>query len=137
MGSSHTTDKIALFRFIASDRGVGINDHGDIVRTFTNDGGTFHGFLLTRGRFVTIDVPGASSTNAQSINNSGEIVGISRGAAERGFFLSRGRFVAIEIPGALSTQATGINDRGQVVGTFEDSHGQHGFLIDARDLASP
>jgi uncharacterized membrane protein len=97
------------------------------VGIFTNDGGTFHGFLLTRGRLVTIDVLGASSTNAQSINNSGEIVGITEGTAERGFLLSRDRFVAIEIPGALSTQATGINDRGQIVETFGDAHEQHGF----------
>jgi hypothetical protein len=74
-------------------------------------------------------VPGASSTNALSINNAGEIASISEGTAERGFLLSQGRFVTIAIPGASATQATGINDRGQVMGTFIDSHGQHGFLV--------
>ena len=82
---------------------------------------TFYGFLLATGRFVTIDVPGAFSTNALGINNSGEIVGITQGTAERGFLLSRGQFVTIASPGASSTQATGINDRGQVLGTFTDS----------------
>ena len=105
----------------------GINDRGDIVGAFTSDGASFHGFLLTQGRFITIDVPGASSTNALSINNAGEIAGTSEGTAERGFLLSQGRFVTIAIPDASATQATGINDRGQVIGTFIDSHGQHGF----------
>jgi len=75
-------------------------------------------------------VPGASSTNAQSINNGGEIVGISRGTAERGFLLSHGEFVTIAVPGASSTQATGINDKGEIVGAFIDNVGQHGFVAD-------
>src|SRR5207249_5247479 len=104
--------------------------------TFTSDGGTFHGFLFTQGSFITVDVPGASSTNALNINNAGEIVGTSRGTGEHGFFFSQGRFVTIDVPGALSTQATGINDRGRVVGTFGDSHGQHGFLVESSSLAS-
>jgi uncharacterized membrane protein len=106
----------------------GINDHGDIVGIYTRDGGIFHGFLLTRGSLITIDVPGVTTTIAWRINNTGEIVGITEGTAERGFLLSHGQFVAIDVPGASSTQATGINDRGQVVGAFIDAHGQHGFL---------
>jgi hypothetical protein len=34
-------------------------------------------FLLERGRFTTINVPGAKATNAQKINNRGQIVGVA------------------------------------------------------------
>jgi uncharacterized membrane protein len=85
---------------------------------------------------ITIDVPGVTTTIAWRINNTGEIVGITEGTAERGFLLSHGQFVAIDVPGASSTQATGINDRGQVVGAFIDAHGQHGFLAESRALTS-
>src|SRR5262245_6558411 len=79
--------------------------------------------------FLTIDAPGAVTTNALSINNAGDIVGIAEGTAERAFLLSKGQFANVDI-GASATEATGINDRGDVVGTFTDSHGQHGFLIE-------
>ena len=39
-------------------------------------GGTTHGFLLDKdGSFTSVDVPGASSSAALSINSQGEIVG--------------------------------------------------------------
>ena len=38
-------------------------------------GGANHGFLLLQGSFTTIDVPGASSTQAFGINPRGDIVG--------------------------------------------------------------
>jgi len=37
--------------------------------------GTQHGFLLDKGSFATIDVPGAMSTSALAINAHGQIVG--------------------------------------------------------------
>jgi uncharacterized membrane protein len=49
-----------------------------------------HGFLLSRGRFTTIDFPGALVTNAFGINARGEIVGVYEDATGvHGFLLSR------------------------------------------------
>ncbi len=50
-------------------------------------GGITHGFLLdTAGSFISIDVPGASSTAASGINPQGDIVGTySVGAITHGF----------------------------------------------------
>ena len=81
-----------------------------------------HGFLLqTDGSFITIDVPGATSTDAGGINNAGSIVGTFGGG--HGYVRStNGSFATIDVPGAGGpsggTSAYGINDAGQIVGTF-------------------
>ena len=36
----------------------------------------FHGFVLNKGVFTTVDVPGAVETEIHSINAKGEIVGV-------------------------------------------------------------
>jgi hypothetical protein len=50
------------------------------------DGHT-HAFLLRRGRFSTIDVPGSTYTRGNDLNDRGEIVGWYDDAegVERGF----------------------------------------------------
>ena len=53
----------------------GINDRGEIVGSYSDASGVGHGFFYDRGKFTTIDVPGASFTAATAINNSGTIVG--------------------------------------------------------------
>jgi hypothetical protein len=60
----------------------GINPSGDIVGNYTDGVGKMHGFLLSRGQFTTIDVPGSLvgatgtlPTAARGIGPSGEIVG--------------------------------------------------------------
>jgi probable HAF family extracellular repeat protein len=58
--------------------------------------------------FTTIDVPGATSTEASGINARGQIVGhfLDASGAEHGFALVRGpTFITIDVPGATSTQA--------------------------------
>jgi probable HAF family extracellular repeat protein len=54
-----------------------INDHGQIVDIYADRDGLVHGFLLDDGIFTTIDVPfpGVIGTNANGINNRGQIVG--------------------------------------------------------------
>jgi probable HAF family extracellular repeat protein len=98
------------------------------------------GFLLDRGRYTTIEAPGASvETGAGGINNRGVIVGGARGGGrpDRGFLRdTRGRFTTIRYPGARSTLASKINDRGQVIGYFSltaddpRAEGLTGFLLD-------
>jgi probable HAF family extracellular repeat protein len=79
--------------------------------------------------FTTIDVPGATFTDAAGINNAGQIVGtFSDATGTHGFLNTGGVFATINVPGAFVTQAFGINDAGQVVGFFGDATGTHGFL---------
>jgi probable HAF family extracellular repeat protein len=83
--------------------------------------------------FTTIDVPGATLTNAIGINAHGQIVGAftDAGGAFHSFLLDEGTFTTIDPPGATGgTEAGGINAHGQIVGEFSDASGQHGFLLD-------
>jgi hypothetical protein len=80
------------------------------------------GFLLDRGRYTTIEVPGATvETGAGGINNRGQIVGGARGGGspDRGFLRDpRGRYSTFRFPGSRSTLAQKINDRGQITGLY-------------------
>jgi hypothetical protein len=55
---------------------VGINDHGDIVGRYWNDGGTINCFVYRNGNFETLDMPGAEIVRIFGINNAGQIVGL-------------------------------------------------------------
>ncbi len=71
--------------------------------------------------FITIDVPGATSTEASGINPRGQIVGhfLDASGADHGFMLlRRTTFITIDVPGATSTEASGINPEAQIVGNF-------------------
>ena len=86
------------------------------------------GFLLQRGRYTTIEVPGATVETAPTgINNRGQIVGFSvsnpAAATARGFLLARGvngPFTPVRFPGAPSTLAIGLNDAGTITGTYNN-----------------
>lgn len=57
-----------------------INERGDIVGVYANTlvecfAFQLHGFLLSEGKYTTIDVPGAAFTDALAINDDGQIVG--------------------------------------------------------------
>src|SRR6266540_290791 len=87
------------------------------------------GFAHDHG-FTTIDVPGASSTEAFGINPEGNIVGSYLNAAGlHGFLLSKGAFTTIDVPGASGTAAFGINPQGDIVGGYSNATGTHGFLL--------
>jgi hypothetical protein len=82
--------------------------------------------------FTTIDVPGATSTEASGINPRGQIVGhfLDASGADHGFSLLRlTTLITIDVPGATSTEASGINPEGQIVGDYTDAAGTlHGFV---------
>jgi probable HAF family extracellular repeat protein len=103
-----------------------------------------HGFLLDKGLFATIDVPGLRFTAALGINNRRQIVGGYQDIVCRrhGFLWDNGVFTTIDVPGSKETTAHGINNHGQIVGHYLDAngmsgdhcerdlHGCHGFLLD-------
>src|SRR5271156_4247532 len=49
-----------------------INNHGQMVGSYTDSAGVTHGLLLNAGVVTTIDYPGAAGTFCQSINDSGQ-----------------------------------------------------------------
>jgi len=112
----------------------GINTKGDIVGAyFIGGGGPHHGFLLHRGTFSTLDVPGTLQTAARGINPQGDIVGDCNTSAggTHGFLLHEGSYQTIvDPPGSVSTVAVGINSQGDIVGDYDDAAGRtHGFLL--------
>jgi len=104
------------------------------VGWYTDNTGIVHGFSVdTQGNLKTLDVPGATSTNAWSINASGQIVGTytDSSGAFHGFLFSNGKYTSYDAPNSILTEILGINDRGDIVGIFDDSStGQeHGFAL--------
>jgi probable HAF family extracellular repeat protein len=109
----------------------GINNRGQLVGAYLEPGatlgpdgtaqpGTVHGFIWERGRFITLDVPDATLTQAFGINNRGQIVGGYRdtNGHPHGFLLSHGRYRTIDAPDRpnnVGTMATTINDLGELV----------------------
>jgi uncharacterized membrane protein len=83
------------------------------------------GFLLDRGRFQSIDLPGngvgtVGIGTLNGINNRGRIVGKTPDTDGLGFYGlvddRRGRFRRIDFPGAQATYANKLDDRGRIVG---------------------
>jgi uncharacterized membrane protein len=119
---------------------TGINDAGDIVGyyRYKQDAAGIrfysHGFLLSHGVITTFDVPGATSTLAEGINASGQIVGVSyadpRLLDASSFLLSGGAYTTIQLPGeAPDIYALGINSGGQIGGYSFDGGKAHGFVL--------
>jgi len=54
---------------------IDINAEGDVVGRYNTPDGKGHGYLLRKGRFTTIDVPGSVLSLATGINSKGAIVG--------------------------------------------------------------
>ena len=69
---------------------------------------------------MSFDFPGALSTKAFGINDSGHIVGTYRDSADRdhGFLRVGTTFTTIDYPGATRTVATDINNSGQIIGCY-------------------
>jgi hypothetical protein len=120
--------------------GNSINDSGDIVGIHTS--GITESFLRdSRGNFTTIVFPGATSTSARGINNSGDIVGsyLSVDGIWHGFLRdSGGNFTTIDYPGAsdIWTLPYAINNSGAIVGYYyRPGIGSiHGFLYVGGDF---
>ena len=122
----------------------GINDSGQIVGFYSNDvsfsNGTasdVHSFLLSHGRYTTLDDPNAGTgvmqgTFAEGINNAGQIVGyyVTAAGATHGFVLSHGHYTTLDDPAVPEgIIPAGINTNGQIVGFYVDTSGvAHGFL---------
>jgi probable HAF family extracellular repeat protein len=104
---------------------MGLNNRGEIIGIYTarNEGRPAHSFLLSHNNFISIDVPGRgkTQTNADGINDLGQVVGsYVDETGVHGFLWSNGSFTTIDAPGALTTGASDINNRGDIVGAYVD-----------------
>jgi uncharacterized membrane protein len=83
---------------------------------------------------TTIDYPGASVTEVNSINERGEIVGSAVVAGvRRGFRYLDGVFDDIIYPGAIRTEGLDVNAQGEIAGFYQDASGQfYGYTLDSR-----
>ena len=113
-----------------------INNRGDIAGFETN-GGNVEGFLkLTSGHVITLNVPGASMTQAFGVNDGDIVVGayqVGTGSSTQshGFIWAPGfGFENVDDPNGIgATTVNGINDHGRLVGFYTDSAGNtDGFL---------
>jgi uncharacterized membrane protein len=127
----------------ASTQAWGINANGDIVGAYVSADNSTHGFLRTRGEFISIDFPGATYTYVNGISPRGDIVGqyattLNGSGPNHGFVLSRdGIFTTVDFPGAVSSLGLGMNARGDVLGSYSNSDNVlHTFVMNA-DPFSP
>jgi uncharacterized membrane protein len=109
----------------------GINDADTIVGVFVDAKYLSHGFLLKSGKYstyTTINVPGATNSEAWDIDNNGDVVyQWSDAKGTHGALRLQGKYYKFDDPlGVGSTGATGINDHSQTVGGY-DAGGFHGF----------
>jgi probable HAF family extracellular repeat protein len=122
---------MAIYTYTTLDAGSnstlanGVNDLGQIVGSSGSSG-----FLYSGGVYTSLNVTGATGTQAYGINNSGNIVGsYSDGNGTHGFLYSGGTYLTLNDPLAPNaTAAYGINASGQIVGAYSDANGVHGFL---------
>jgi len=124
------TDLSALYGFNSGS--YAINNLGQIVGYY-GDGVAIRAFILDKGVFTPIDVPGAigeCGTIASGINDAGQIVGqYCVGSTHHGFVLEKNNWTRIDVPGGVFTAATAINRQGQIVGLYTDGLTIHGFLL--------
>lgn len=116
-----------------------VNDAGEIVGLYIDPGGKQHGFLLSKGRYSTIDYPGAAATEALAINNwpIPAIVGDYTDTSGRvhGFVDIGGQFLPVNTAFAVNLSVTGVNDLGEMTGIYDlggelgtaQTFGFHGF----------
>lgn len=90
---------------------------------------------------ISINYPGATSTQARGINTPGEVVGTYfcrsacvnpvsgevSSAGTHGFLLQQGAFTRIDVPGASVTIPRGIGNQGIIVGQYSAAGVTHGF----------
>jgi hypothetical protein len=103
-----------------------VNDDGVIAGFYGAN--VSNGFLLTEGKFRTVDFPGAVATALRGINNLGDVSGtysvVDLNADEFGFIIPRrGPAISFKLadPTGTGIVVGGINDLRQLVGYYTDA----------------
>ena len=110
-----------------------INNAGAIAGFYTDSANVTHGFLKDDGEVVSVDAPGASTTELLGLNDFGLAVGFDVvGGVTHGIIydVSTQTFATLDDPHASGlTEFNGINDRGDIVGFYMDSKGNTDGLL--------
>jgi hypothetical protein len=103
-----------------------VNDDGVVAGFYGAN--VSNGFLLTEGKFRTVDFPGAVATALRGINNLGDVSGtysiVDLNADEFGFIIPRrGPAISFKLadPTGTGIVVGGINDLRQLVGYYTDA----------------
>jgi hypothetical protein len=123
-------------------RAFGINPGGIIVGDYLDSSKTSHGFLLSGGQYVTVDVPGSIvglagtlPTQLRGISPGGDIVGVyfaPPGSAAgctvalsppciKGFLLQRGTFSTVLFPSHEGSIPQRITASGTIYACYHDT----------------
>jgi uncharacterized membrane protein len=84
-------------------------------------------------KFTNVKVPGALTTAAGGVNNSGVVVGQYQAGkgVTRGFMLNGGKLTRIDRPKGSQTICRNINSSGAIVGSYVNANGtMTGFLYE-------
>ena len=133
----------------AATEASGITPSGEITGVYRTADGKFHGYILSKSGFQTIDGPGAvqtgSATGGLWMTASGELTGyyLPKGAPPGQFQgwlrLNDATFHTYSFPGSPDTCFFNINERGDLVGRYVAGGVQHGLYIErfARQVPGP
>jgi probable HAF family extracellular repeat protein len=112
-------------RWVLRDLGVSgtpiaLNDRGQIV---VHAAASDTAFLWESGRVIGLGTLGGKTTDANAINERGQVVGWSRAkdGSSHAFLWQNGRMTDLGTLGGKESEAIAINERGQVVGVSATS----------------
>lgn len=115
-----------------------INNPGVIVGNFFSVDETLDGFILEKGQFTAVTVPGVTTDDRgalSEINDLGQALGGygDENGIVHSFIRSKNGQITLlpdAAPGALVTEGTGMNSFGVIVGFYLDADAQrHGFIL--------
>lgn len=145
LGCYHDEDRMmTMFGMAVSRRGFeqipepmsmhnGATPDGQMVVGLYTDmvDGRGKAYIIRRGTFSPLEVPGATQTAAWDVSPTSLVVGVYRDAAGafHGFHYDGQTFGRVDVPGATATRIFGVNVHGDMVGAYVDAAGRtHGFL---------
>lgn len=119
-----------------------INGEGSLVGDYVDATGSYKGFALSRGRFLSFDSPGAGTvpgqgTEPSAISNTGVIDGetVTSANVDQGWLFYNGHFTGLNDPQAGTAAGQGtiplnISSDGMIAcGLYFDANDvQHGFV---------
>jgi hypothetical protein len=113
-------------------RGHTIKSSGKIIGRFVEPNGIAHGFILKDGTFITITVPGATDTGAQTRRHGQTLGNFVDANGQHGFLMDKlGNVTPINFPGSTFTEVHMMNGKLLVVGSYKvGGPPNHGFTLD-------
>jgi probable HAF family extracellular repeat protein len=118
-------EEITIPGAVGGAQATGINNLQEVCGFYIDSANVNHGFLLTTGHLVTLDVPNSTFTQALGLNNKGQVVGVytDQSGNQHGFVHSKGTYQTIDDPSGNGTMTVvnGINDKGILVGFYLDA----------------